>query len=414
MTATSPQGEILFLAHRIPWPPDRGDKIRSYNELQAIARIAPVHVGCFADDARDESFAPAMARVTASQCVVRRAGGKALAAVQGIARGEPLSVALFRSRAMHAYVRRLLAERPIRAIFGFSSQIAQFVPEHLPDGVRFVMDMGDVDSEKFAAYGREQGGVMGWVYRREGRVLAAYEDALGRRADNSLFVSEAEAQIFRARAGLGTGKVRAMENGVDTVFFDPAAQFAPVDPAQRGKGPFLVFTGQMDYRPNIEAVTDFAERSMPVILAAYPQARFAIVGRSPTPAVQALGGRPGIIVTGEVPDVRGWIAGADLVVAPLRIARGIQNKALEAMAMARPVLCSAQAAEGIDAQDGKEFLVVRAPEEEAAAVLALLADPARGAAIGQAARARVKARYSWDAAMAPLAQMLFGPQDVAC
>lgn len=407
MTGDAAPGEVLFLAHRIPWPPDRGDKIRSYHELRAIAALAPVHVACFADDARDESFAPAMDAVTASQCVVRRATGKGVAALRSFATGEPLSLALFRSAMLRDYVRRVLTERPIRAIFGFSGQMAQFVPRALPVGTRFVMDIGDVDSEKFAAYGREQSGPMGWVYRREGRILGRYEDALGRRADLSLFVSEAEAALFRDRARLGPDRVRPLENGVDTGFFDPAGDFAALAPQERGEGPLIVFTGQMDYRPNVDAVADFAGRCLPAIRAAHPRARFAIVGRSPTAAVQALGRQPGVQVIGEVADVRGWIAAADVVVAPLRIARGIQNKVLEAMAMARPVVCSPAAAEGIDAAPGSALLVAGDPAGMAEAVCALLRDPARAAGIGAAGRARVQARYSWAAAMAPLAAMLF-------
>jgi len=399
------QGEILFLAHRIPWPPDRGDKIRSHHELRALAELAPVHVGCFADDARDESFAPHMANITASQCVVRRPGNKPAAALRGLARRDPLSVALFESEEMHAYVRRTLAERPIRAIFGFSGQVAQYAQD-LPAGCRFIMDFVDIDSAKFAAYGAARGGPMGWVNRREGRVLADYERAVAARADVSRFVSEAEAGLFRQNHGFPRETVRALENGVALDYFSPDATIAPLPAGLRGEGPLIVFTGQMDYRPNIEAVTDFATRSMPNILAVHGDARFAIVGRDPTPQVRALADWTGVVVTGAVDDVRPWLAAADVVVAPLRIARGIQNKVLEAMAMARPVVASVEAAEGIDAVDGCDFLIARDPEAEAAQVLSLLADPACAAAMGVAARLRVAQRYSWAAAMAPLADLL--------
>ncbi len=407
MNATMFDGEILFLAHRIPWPPDRGDKIRSYHELRALAAIAPVHVGCFADDERDLSFAPAMAQVTASQCVLPRPANRLRAALGGLASGAPLSVSLFDSVAMRDYVRHTLAERPIRAIFGFSGQIAQYV-EALPEGCRFVMDIGDVDSEKFAAYGAARGGPMGWVYRREGRLLSDYERQIAQRADVSLFVSDAEAELFRRQHGFSAERVRALENGVALDYFAPDAGFERMTPAMRGTGPLLVFTGQMDYRPNIEAVLDFARDSLPAIRAVRPDARFAIVGRNPAPAVRALCGTAGVIVTGAVEDVRPWIAAADVVVAPLRIARGIQNKVLEAMAMARPVVASPQAAEGIDAEPGQDLLVAATPADEARLVLDLLDDPVRAASLGRAARARVEQRYGWKAAMAPLQSLLFG------
>ena len=401
------RGEILFLSHRIPWPPDRGDKIRSHHELRALAKLAPVHVACFADDERDESFAGEMASLTASQCVLRRPGRRLAAGLRGLATGAPLSVALFESAAMRAYVRRTLAGRPIRAVFGFSGQMAQYAVD-LPASCRFVMDLGDIDSAKFAAYGAAKGGPMGWVHRREGRLLAAYERAVAERADVTLFVSEAEAGLFRATHGLSSARVRALENGVALDHFAPDATILPLTPGERGAGPLIVFTGQMDYRPNVEAVIDFAQRSLPQIRAVHAGTRFAIVGRNPVAAVRALCGEDGVVVTGAVEDVRPWLAAADLVVAPLRIARGIQNKVLEAMAMARPVLVSAPAAEGIDALDGRDFIVAPIPADEARLAIDLIADPARAAAIGVAGRRRVEARYNWAAALAPLDALLFG------
>lgn len=402
-------GEILFLAHRIPWPPDRGDKIRSHHELRALAALAPVHVGCFADDARDEGFAGEMAALSASQCVVRRPGGRLRAGLRGLLRGAPLSVSLFESARMRAYVRQLLADRPIRAVFAFSGQMAQYAGD-LPPGCRFIMDMVDIDSAKFAAYGAARGGPMAWVHAREGRVLARYERAVAARADRCLFVSAAEAALFRRMHGFAGDHVTALENGVALDRFAPDADFAPLPPAMRGEGPFIVFTGQMDYRPNIEAVLDFARHSLPAVRALHPAARFAIVGRDPAPQVRALGAIAGVVVTGAVDDVRPWLAAANVVVAPLRIARGVQNKVLEAMAMARPVVASAEAAEGIDALAGRDLLVADTADADAEAglVLALLADPARAAAIGQAARVRVEQRYGWRAAMAPLDALVFG------
>lgn len=398
-------GEILYLCHRIPFPPDRGDKIRSHHLLRALAKLAPVHVGCFADDERDEGFAPMLAQVAASQAVIRRDRSRAVAGLTGMVRQQSLLVALFDHPWLHRWVAEMLASRPIVAVVCFSAQMAHYVPA-LPADVRFIMDFVDFDSAKYAAYGAAQGGPMGWINRREARLLFDFERRVARRAHVSTFVSEAEAALFRSATGLGPGVVRPLENGVALDHFAADADFAPLDPAGRGQGPLIVFTGQMDYRPNIEAVVSFARDSLPAIRAAHPAARFAIVGRDPVPAVRALAAQPGMVVTGAVPDVRGWLAAADVAVAPLRIARGIQNKLLEAMAMGRPVVASAQAAEGIDAADGEHLLIARDPADEARMVCALLDDPARAQRLGAAARARVEARYHWDAALAPLATML--------
>jgi len=401
------RGDILFLCHRIPFPPDRGDKIRSFHLLKRMAEIAPVHVGCFADDARDMGFAADMAKITAGQCVLMRDRSRILAGLKGLVQRQPLLVSVFDHPDLHRWVAKTLAERPIAAVVTYSAQMAHFVPV-LADGVRFVMDFVDLDSAKYAAYGAQGSGPMAWINRREGRMLLNFERRVAERADLCAFVSEVEAELFRRASGLGPDRIVGIDNGVALDFFDPAADFPAVD---RPEGRLLVFTGQMDYRPNVEAVESFARETLPAIRARCPEAIFVIVGRNPTKSVQALAALPGVIVTGAVPDVRGWLAAADVVVAPLRIARGIQNKVLEAMAMARPVLASPQAAEGIDARDGEHLLIAADPAQEAGKILALLADPAHAARLGRAARSRMEERYRWSATLANLPDLLFGSSE---
>ena len=398
-------GDILFLCHRIPFPPDRGDKIRSYHLLKRLAEVAPVHVGCFADDDRDMGFAGEMAEVTASQCVLMRDRSRVVAGLTGLAKRQSMLVSLFDHPGLHRWVAQVMVDRPIRAVVAYSAQMAHFVPKLSPD-VRFLMDFVDFDSAKYATYGAQGSGPMGWINRREGRALLDFERRTAARADISAFVSEAEAALFRDACGLGPERVVAIENGVALDYFDPAASFPSVE---QGEGPLLVFTGQMDYRPNVEAVESFARETLPAIRTVHADARFSIVGRNPAKSVEALAELPGVIVTGGVPDVRGWLAAADVVVAPLRIARGIQNKVLEAMAMARPVVASPQAAEGIDAGDEAHFLIAANPADEAKKIVALLADPARAQRLGVAARLRMEERYRWSATLDHLPDLLFGP-----
>ncbi|MEA3001552.1 MAG: hypothetical protein QOH81_340 [Sphingomonadales bacterium] len=390
--------DILFLAHRIPYPPDRGDKIRSWHELKHLSRLARVHLACFADDAADAAHLPALrealnGRLGEARVEVRRTG-KAVAGARALLEGRPVSLALFDSHGLRAFVRRLLATRDIGMIFAFSGQMAQFVPPRAPQ--RFVMDFGDMDSEKFASYA-EEGGLMAPIHRREARILFAHEREVAARADVSLFVSDAEAGLFRDRVKLPGADIRALQNGVDLRFYDPAAVVAPAEAPH----PLIVFTGQMDYAPNIDAVSWFAAEVLPML----PGITFAIVGRKPSEAVRKLAGER-VIVTGAVNDVRAWLAAADIVVAPLRIARGIQNKVLEAMAMARPVVASPAAFEGIDAKPGRDLVVADGAEEQARAIGDLLADPPAAAAIGKAARRRMEQAYRWEAQLAPLAEIL--------
>jgi sugar transferase (PEP-CTERM/EpsH1 system associated) len=390
-------GDILFLAHRVPYPPDRGDKIRSYHLLRHLAGHQQVHLAAFADDPRDMDR-PELGAITASRAIVRRTKSQVVAGLQALASGRPLSLAAFDDAAMRRAVAEVLAREDIERIFVFSSQMAQYLP--IESGRRVIMDFVDMDSAKFATYAQAAKGPTRWMLTREARLLMAYETEVAARADASLFVSEAEAGLFRRSTG---SEAHAIENGIDTAYFDPSADFERVEAGRA----LIVFTGQMDYRPNVEAVTWFVDTILPRVRAAHPDARFAIVGRNPTDAVRALARRDGVAVTGEVDDVRGWLAAAALVVAPLKLARGIQNKVLEAMAMARPVVASAAAAEGIDHKG-----TIAVGETEAGmteAVTLLLGDPQSAVELGRDARARVMARYGWDARLAPLDTLLGFP-----
>jgi len=395
--------EILFLVHRAPWPPDRGDRIRSWHMFEALAKLAPVHVAALADNEQDAAIArDKMAPLCKSLAIEVRNVSRPVALAQAVLRGEPVSNRLFKNAALARHVDALIRGGFITHIVGFSGQMAQYLPADFDGPV--LMDFVDVDSAKFATYAeQDRRQPLHWVHAREARVLGAYEAAVARQVEASLFVSEAEAALFRHRSGLGSDKVRAVENGIDTARFDPALTF---DAVGAGEGPLAVFTGQMDYRPNIDAVRWFAADILPLIRQRHPAARFAIVGRAPSDEVRALAKLPGVIVTGEVPDVRPWLAAADAVVAPLLLARGVQNKLLEAMAMARPVVASAAAAEGIDATAGEHLLVADDADSMAAAVGSLFEDRAAAAAMGQAARARMIARYGWDARLAPLGELL--------
>lgn len=377
--------EVLFLAHRVPFPPDRGDKIRGYHLLRHIAGFARVHLVAFADDARDLA-PPAEFRDLLCECVVvPRAKSQARAAVEALATGKPISLTAFADRRVTAAVRDILARREIDAVYVFSGQMAQYLPAVAP---QTVMDFVDLDSAKFGAYADAARGPMRWLMRREARLLGAFERRVAARADASLFVSEGEAALLPG--------AQALENGIDTAVFDPAAEFA----RSAKRGPLIVFTGQMDYRPNIDAVTAFVREALPTIRTHHPDARFAVVGRAPAPAVRALAGEA-VIVTGEVGDVRPWLAAATVVVAPLQLARGVQNKVLEAMAMAKAVVASPAAAEGIDHAG-----TIVVAERPAVSVCDLLADADRRRSLGAAARARVIVRYGWDARLAGLKDLL--------
>lgn len=406
---STPAGEILFLAHRIPFPPDRGDKIRSFNIIRRLAELASVHVAAFADDAGDAAheagLCQALGQGLAGIRIERRKRSKLTSLAASLATCRSASTAAFSSTGMRRHIGAVLSSGRVSSIFAFSGQMGQYVPENRGK-TRFVMDFVDVDSAKFESYSSGAPAPLASLYRREARKLAREEQRIAANADVSLFVTEAEATLFRARSGLDVARVRALGNGVDLAFFDPAASFAPLD---RLPGtPLLVFSGQMDYAPNVAAVTQFARETLPRIREGAAGATFAIVGRNPAPAVQALAGEEGVAVIGAVPDMRPWLAAADVVVAPLQIARGVQNKVLEAMAMGRPVVASDGAFEGIDAVPGNDLLVAEGSTATAASVLSLLRDPELAQMVGRAARARMCASYAWDRQLAGLPGLVWG------
>lgn len=396
--------EILFLAHRIPFPPDRGDKIRSHNLLKALARLAPVHVACFMDDDADAAEEANLAALAASHCLVRRTKPVPLAALEALASGRPVSLPAFASSRIDRYVADTTRNRPISTLFVFSVQMAQYIPDDFAG--RVVMDFVDVDSAKFDAYAARASLPLRSIYAREGRLLSRFEERVARRADATLLVTPQEAALFRSRLAerRNPPRIEAVANGIDSAFFDPAG-VAPAARMVEG-GPQVVFTGQMDYPPNVAAVEMFSREVMPAILSAHPHARFHIVGREPSAAVRALDGLNGTAVQGRVPDVRPWLAGADLVVAPLTIARGVQNKVLEAMAMARPVLATTAAATGIPAMHGTDLAVTNGADALAKEAIRLLGDASARQAMGLSARRFVVENCSWNSVLAGLPDLV--------
>jgi sugar transferase (PEP-CTERM/EpsH1 system associated) len=393
-------GEILFLAHRIPFPPDRGDKIRSHHILKALADVAPVHVACFTETAADRAQVGEVASLAPSHCAVQRAKPVPLAGLQALVSGQPVSLTAFHHRAIARFVERTLRERPIDTIYVFSGQMGQYVPPRW-DG-RLVVDLGDVDSAKFESYAAESSNPRRWLFAREDRLMRVEEERLARIADRTLLVSEAEAALLAARLSPGTSaRIVALGNGIDFTAFDPAqAERHPQLAAT--PGPHLVFTGQMDYPPNVAAALRVAREILPSIRRIHLAAQFHVVGRAPTVELRALDGKEGVRVWGEVPAVQPFLAAAHLVLAPLTIARGIQNKVLEAMAMARPVLVTPDAATGIGGKNGVHFAVEDRDDALVARALSLLGDPVASAAMGATARRFVIDNLSWPAMLAPL------------
>ena len=393
---------LLYLVHRIPYPPNKGDKVRSYHILKHLAARHRVFLGTFADDPDDLQHVARLRELCAELRVIELSPRLArLRSVSGFAANEPLSVAYYRNAELARWVDSTLAKEAIDACIVFSSAMAQYVAG--ADAPRTVLiDFVDVDSAKWAQYANSRWWPLSWVYRREGSRLLAFERAAADRATRAFFVTDAEADLFRRLAPGCVGRIETIGNGVDTEQYAPS-QALP-SPFATGSLP-VVFTGAMDYWPNVDGVRWFAEEVLPRVLDALPNAHFTIVGMRPTAAVKALASAR-VTVTGTVPDVRPYLQHAAVVVAPLRVARGIQNKILEAMAMARPVVATDACGAGIDAVNGRHFVTAHDAATMADAVVSLLRDGEAARMMGNAARARIVARYTWAAQLRLLEEAL--------
>ncbi len=397
---------LLFLAHRIPFPPDKGDKIRSFHMLRYLSTRFEVHLGCFMDRKADEKHIEELRKYCADVfCLRLERRQVATRALRAAVLGQSISESFYHDARMARWVNGTLARHPISDVFVFCSVMAPYVVP-AASGRRLVLDMVDVDSEKWSAYGRSASSFLRPVFRREQRRVFALESRAGAASNRILFVSGAEASTFAGLAPALADRVAYIDNGVDSVFFDPHRDFP--NPFAPDALP-IVFTGAMDYRANADAVAWFARACFPEIRAAHPQAEFWIVGANPPPAVRRLGRRDGIFVTGCVEDMRPFLAHAACAVAPMRIARGVQNKVLEAMAMARPVVVTPCALEGILARPGRELLVADGANNFVLRVSEILSGECRG--IGPAARLFVIRNHDWTDNLQELDRIFEEPCD---
>lgn len=408
-------GNLLYLVHRLPYPPNKGDKVRSYHLLKHLAANHRVFLGTFVDDPADEVHLPTVKAFCADMHAAKLNPTMArIGSLVGLLTGEALTMRYYRNAGLTEWVKRVVEQNKIDAIVVFSSAMGQYADE-VEDAddaspQPLLVDFVDVDSAKWTQYAANHRWPMSWVYQREGQRLLDYERALAMRSQRSFFVTENETALFRQLAPECSEVVAPMSNGVDADYFSPEPNRISPFPSlaqlpEQPASPVIVFTGAMDYWPNVDAVTWFAADILPRLQQLWPALRFYIVGRTPSPAVLALASAE-VIVTGTVDDVRPYLQYATVVVAPLRVARGIQNKILEAMAMGRPVVASQSCVDAIDDLAGGELVSASSAEDFVKEVNALLGSAERCSAMGQAGRNRVLQSYSWFAHLSKIDRYL--------
>ena len=388
---------LLFLCHRIPYPPNKGDKIRSFHLLHHLSRHFDIYLASFVDTPEDWPWVPEVEKFC-RDTLFRPLNPllATLGSLRGLVKGDALSLPYYADRQLADWVAETCTRHAIRHAIVYSSSMAQFLPVEGPGFRRKVIDFVDVDSDKWQQYALQKPWPLSWLYRREARCLLRYERSLAASFDAGLFVSSAEAALFHQLSPETAHKVGFYNNGVNCAYFDPG-----FDAGDAGdQNPFasdclpLVFTGAMDYWPNVDAVTWFARDILPALRDEHPALVFHIVGGNPSRAVRRLAQLPGVTVTGRVPDIRPYLKHAVAAVAPMRLARGVQNKVLEGMAMALPVLVSSKGLEGIDAQHGEHILLADTPEEYRRGLSDILAGHHPG--LGARARAYVERAFDWE------------------
>jgi sugar transferase (PEP-CTERM/EpsH1 system associated) len=379
--------KILFLAHRVPFPPDKGDKIRAFQMVRRLSAQHEVWLGAPADDPADVGRLDAAALGCREILTPVLGRGRRLWNMGwGLATGAPLSVARFRHPDLARWIGEVLRDVRPDLVVLYSSALGDALLRRLPDGVPLLVDFVDADAAKWTAYAATAPWPLCSIYRREADRLAAFESRLLARADAALLVSEAERQVMAGLQPRWAGKLGTITNGVDLEAFPPAPE---------GRGRLIVMCGRMDYGANVDGACWFADAVLPLVRQRAPDASFRIVGAAPARAVRALARREAVEVTGATPSVWPHLAEARVVVAPLRVARGIQNKVLEGLSAAKPVVATAAALEGLAVTPGREVLSADDPEAFAEAVLAVL-DGRAPPDLGPRGRAFVERRHRWD------------------
>jgi polysaccharide biosynthesis protein PslH len=380
--------KILYVCHRVPYPPQRGGKIRPFNMISHFSKKHEVTVASLARSREEFEESKGLERhckeLICERVTPLAAGARMLLRTPTRI---PFSMGYFFSPRLKSRIEAAVARERFDFVFVHCSSVAQYVADI--HGIPKILDFGDMDSQKWLIYGQLRTFPLSLAYTLEGKKLEAEERRLSPLFTVNTCTTQEELATLR---GFGTGVPSDwFPNGVDHAYFAPSAE--PYDPD------LISFIGRMDYYPNQEAMFRFCKSTLPLIREQRPQTKLVIIGANPSAQIKQLANLPGVSVTGSVPDVRPHVTRSAVNVAPLRIARGTQNKILESMAMGVPVVTSDVAARGVDAVPGEHLLCATTPMEESQALLSLLSDPSRRKRFSEAGRARVLSHHDWRASM---------------
>jgi sugar transferase (PEP-CTERM/EpsH1 system associated) len=396
---------ILILSHRVPFPPNKGEKIRTFHQIEHLSELGH-HIHLFSpyEDPSELKYFSTLSETLCTSVEAAPLKPKALRLLTGLVKGQSMSVANFYDKSLQHKFDQFLANTPVDAILCSASSMAEYVFKSaalntLDKKPLLIMDFMDVDSDKWGQYQHSSSFPMSMVYAREQQLLANYEKKIVKQFDASYLIAQAEVTLFNQKV-FKTDKVHVMGNGLDT------SSFYPPKIKQQNSGPVFLFTGVMDYKPNEDAVIWFVNTCWPTIIEQRPKAKFIIAGMNPSNDISQLADDPSIEVTGFVEDILPFYHQADIFVAPFRLARGVQNKVLQAFACALPVISTPMGAEGILCQADRDILIASTPEEFITKANQLSDQPDFAQSIGQSALNIIKQHYSWQGQLQPLVNLL--------
>ena len=396
---------ILFIAQRVPYPANKGEKIRSFNQAKFLADLGHhIHVISPIEDDSEAVYVKQLAKLPNFSCEYAPLPSKPFRLLTGLMKNESLSVANFYCAQLQKLIDKALTEQVFDAIICTSSAVAKYVFNSkvlntLPTKPKLLMDYMDLDSDKWQQYADKTAWPMKFIYQREAKLIAQYELKIQQSFDACFFIADAEVNLFKKAAGNITN-VHTLGNGMNT------EEFYPAEAPPNNEAPKFIFTGVMDYKPNVDAVIWFVEQCWQNIINTYPKAEFIIAGMNPNAAVMNLKKYSGITITGFVDEILPYYHQADYFVAPFRLARGVQNKVLQAFACGLPVISTPMGAEGIDCVDGEHILLANTPEEFLQQVQQLEKEARLKQAIKDNALTLIYDHYSWQGKLAPLKAML--------
>jgi len=386
--------KILFLTHRVAYPPNKGDKLRAFNIIKHLSGQHSIHLACVTENRDELKYANELTAYCKSVNIVYMGViWRKIKSLFCLLSGRPLTLPYFYSYRLHKKIKESINTEKYGLIYIYSSSMAQYVLDI--NGIPKIMDFIDVDSEKWRQYSQYTGFPLNIVYKLESRRLRKYEEKIANLVDHCIVVSQEERALFKSfLRSTADEKISVVSNGVDFQYFKPASLSY-----EKGR---LIFTGAMDYFANVDAILYFYKEIFPLIKKQVPLVKLYIVGSNPAGEIKKLAADKDVIVTGFVKDIRPYLEKSAVCVVPLRIGRGIRNKILEAMSMGVPVVAMSEAVFGIEAKDNEELFVEDNPGDFVERTIALLKDQDLRLRLSQNGRKFIENNYNWGSNLAKL------------